>query len=90
MSNEATLQVSMDAEHGEQVEKLYQSLGTSFAEAVRMFARQSIQENAMPFVLHVPQRPEGPRIGVAKGRFAAPAEINRYDDEIREMFEGME
>ena len=33
----------------EQVEALYRSLGTSFAEAVRMFAQQSLQEGVMPF-----------------------------------------
>ena len=33
----------------EQVEALYRSLGTSFAEAVRMFAQQSLQEGGMPF-----------------------------------------
>ena len=33
----------------EQVEALYRNLGTSFAEAVRMFAQQSLQEGGMPF-----------------------------------------
>lgn len=38
----------MDADLKEKVEALY---GTSFAEAVRIFAKQSIQENGIPFVI---------------------------------------
>ena len=49
MAKEATLQVRMDAELKEQVEALDRKMGTSFAEAVRFFAKKSIQENGMPF-----------------------------------------
>ena len=56
MAKEATLQVRMDADLKERVEKLYKDLGTSFAEAVRIFAKQSVAENAMPFIIHVPQK----------------------------------
>jgi addiction module RelB/DinJ family antitoxin len=51
MAKEATLQVRMDAELKEQVEELYRDMGTSFAEAVRIFAMRSIQENGMPFII---------------------------------------
>lgn len=51
MAKEATLQVRMDADLKEQVEALYRSMGTSFAEAVRIFAKQSILENGMPFMV---------------------------------------
>lgn len=51
MAKEATLQVRMDADLKEEVEILYKNMGTSFAEAVRIFARQSIQENGMPFIV---------------------------------------
>ncbi len=51
MAKEATLQVRMDADLKEEVEKLYRELGTSFAEAVRIFAKQSIKQNGMPFVI---------------------------------------
>lgn len=51
MAKEATLQVRMDAELKEQAEALYREMGTSFSEAVRIFAKQSIQENGMPFVV---------------------------------------
>ena len=51
MAKEATLQVRMDADLKEQAEALYHNMGTSLAEAVRIFARQSVLENGMPFVV---------------------------------------
>jgi addiction module RelB/DinJ family antitoxin len=51
MAKEATLQIRMDADLKDKAETLYRSLGTSLAEAVRIFARQSVQENGMPFVV---------------------------------------
>lgn len=54
MAKEATLQVRMDADLKEQAELLYQSMGTTLAEAVRIFARQSVAEKALPFVVHIP------------------------------------
>ena len=49
MSKDATLQIRIDSELKTEVEELYRSLGTSFAEAVRMFAQQSLREGGMPF-----------------------------------------
>ena len=49
MSMDATLQIRIDSELKTEVEELYRSLGTSFAEAVRMFAQQSLREGGMPF-----------------------------------------
>lgn len=49
MSMDSTCQIRMDTELKAQVESLYRSLGTSFAEAVRVFAKQSIREGGMPF-----------------------------------------
>ncbi len=49
MSMDATLQVRMDKELKTQVEELYRSMGTTFAEAVRIFAQQSVREGRMPF-----------------------------------------
>lgn len=51
MAKEATLQVRMDADLKEKAEALYRDLGTSLAEAVRIFAKQSVLENGMPFVV---------------------------------------
>lgn len=41
----------MDTELKEKVDALYKEMGISFAEAVRIFAKQSIRENGMPFVI---------------------------------------
>jgi len=49
MAMESTLQVRMDSALKAEVEALDKSLGTSFAEAVRIFAQQSIREGGMPF-----------------------------------------
>lgn len=49
MAMDATLQVRMDGQIKSSVEELYRSLGTSFAEAVRIFAQQSLLEGGMPF-----------------------------------------
>ena len=86
MAKEATLQVRMDSELKEQAEKLYKDMGTSLAEAVRIFARQSVQENGMPFQIRVPGSVNA-RIGVAKGEFTAPDDIDLYNSEIEELFE---
>lgn len=44
-----TVQVRMDEKLKEKAEKLYKALGTSFSEAVRMFAAKSVEEQALPF-----------------------------------------
>lgn len=49
MAKLAVYQVRMDEDVKNQVEELYHRLGTSFAEAVRIFAVQSIREQGMPF-----------------------------------------
>ncbi|MFZ3131138.1 MAG: type II toxin-antitoxin system RelB/DinJ family antitoxin [Desulfosporosinus sp.] len=69
MAKEATLQVRMDAVLKDEVEQLYRSLGTSFAEAVRIFAKQSIEENGMPFV---PRANRGEAFGIA-AKYANPS-----------------
>ena len=51
MAKEAILQVRIDADVKEKAEKLYREMGTSLAEAVRIFAKQSVLENGMPFVI---------------------------------------
>ena len=88
MAKEATLQVRMDGDVKEQAEELYRKLGTSFAEAVRIFARQSVQEKAMPFVIHLAEQDTDKRIGIAKGEFVTPDDIDKYNDEIEDMFGG--
>ena len=49
MSMDSTVQIRFDGELKAQVGRLYRSLGTSSAEAVRIFAQQSLLEGGMPF-----------------------------------------
>lgn len=51
MAKDALLQVRMDSDTKEKVEALYVRMGTTFAEAVRMFAAQSLLLNGMPLSL---------------------------------------
>ena len=43
-----TVQITMDDDMKTEVEELYRSMGTSFAGAVRVFARQSLQIQEIP------------------------------------------
>ena len=49
MPKESIAQIRMDTDIKEEVEKVYKNLGTTFAEAVRVFAVQSIREKGFPF-----------------------------------------
>lgn len=49
MAMDATLQIRMNSDLKAQVEELYRNMGTSFAEAVRIFAQQSLREGGIPF-----------------------------------------
>ena len=87
MAKEAILQVRMDAELKEQAEQLYKDMGTSLAEAVRIFARQSVLENGMPFQIHLPEQNSTQRIGVAKDKLDVPDDIDQYNKEIEDLFQ---
>ncbi|MCD8196190.1 MAG: type II toxin-antitoxin system RelB/DinJ family antitoxin [Lachnospiraceae bacterium] len=89
MAKEATLQVRMDANMKEQVELLYRRMGTSFAEGVRMFAAQSLCDNAIPFSVHLPKKETGQRIGIASGEFLVPDDIDACNEEISALFGGV-
>ena len=69
MAKQAVYQVRMDEDVKNQVEELYRSLGTTFAEAVRIFAVQSIREQGMPFT---PSEARGKTYG-ALSRYSDPA-----------------
>ncbi len=84
MPKEATVQIRIDADLKEQAEALYRKMGTSFAEAVRIFAKQSVEANAMPFTIRVPKR--NIILGVANGKYAIPDDIDKHNNEIASMF----
>ncbi len=86
MAKEAILQVRMDSELKEQAELLYKQLGTSFAEAVRIFAKQSVEEKAMPFTMHLTSSNPKRTLGIANGQYTIPDDIDGSNDKISEMF----
>lgn len=88
MAKEVMLQVSMDSELKEQVELLYQRLGTSFAEAVRIFAKQSVADGAMPFALRPSLVGKKRVLGLANGKYEIPDNIDESNEEILKLFEG--
>ncbi len=79
MSNTAVYQVRMDRELKDQVEVLYRNMGTTFAEAVRIFAVQSLKEQGMPFT---PSDARGKTFG-ALSRYANPAMIESESEAFR-------
>ena len=76
MAKQAVYQVRMDEEIKDQVEDLYRRLGTSFAEAVRVFAVQSLREQGMPFT---PSESRGKTFG-ALSSLANPSLIPLEED----------
>ena len=80
MTNTAIYQVRMDREVKEKVEALYRSMGTTFAEAVRIFAVQSLHEQGMPFT---PSEARGKTFG-ALSKYANPAMITGESEAFRE------
>ena len=88
MAMDSTLQIRMSSELKAQVEELYRSLGTSFAEAVRIFAQQCIREGGMPFrpTLKTWDEMTAQEIGaklsksdtdIAQGRICSQTELDR-------------
>lgn len=55
MAKDAVFQVRMDSEIKENVEALYKEFGTSFAEAVRILAYQSLLQRKMPIIIEAPK-----------------------------------
>lgn len=55
MAKDALVQIRMDSKLKEDVESLYRDLGTSFTEAIRIFAVQSLKVRGMPFRVAEPQ-----------------------------------
>ena len=83
---ESILEIKMDSELKEQAEKLYEQMGTTFAEAIRIFAKQSVREKAMPFTMHLAVLGEKRTLGIANGKYFIPDDIDECNDEIAEMF----
>ena len=78
MEQEAVLQIRMNPEMKEKVEALYARMGTTFAEAVRIFAAQSLLADGMPLTVRA-----YPRKGSAYGMLAqyANPELRKRESE---------
>ena len=63
MAKESVLQIRIDTTLKDAAESLYRDMGTTFSEAVRIFARQSVLSRGMPFSLRA-SPPEGRSAGV--------------------------
>lgn len=87
MAKEATLQVRMDADLKEQVEALYREMGTSFAEAVRIFAKQSVIENGMPFVVTANSKKTYGRLSKYANTDLIVEEKGAYEKAVLEKYE---
>lgn len=83
---ESTLEIKMDSDLMKQAEWLYEQMGTTFAEAVRIFAKQSVMEKAMPFTMHLREANKRRTLGIANGKYLIPDDIDECNDEIAEMF----
>lgn len=70
MMKESILEVKMDSDLKEQGEKLYEQTGTTFAEAIRIFAKQSVREKAMPVAMHLTAAEEKRTLGIANGKYS--------------------
>ena len=71
MAKESVLQIRIDTALKDAAESLYRDMGTTFSEAVRIFARQSVLSRGMPFSLRA-SAPEGRSAGAFAG-YANPA-----------------
>lgn len=82
MEAETVLQVRMDKETKDSVEKLYREMGITFASAVRLFAKQSLVEQRMPFV--VSKKPV-----LAGGMLSKYADKSKWEDEENALEKGI-
>ena len=64
------MQFRMDAELKHEAETLFRELGTSFAEALRIFARQCVLTHSMPIAIALPQQKT---VGGTFAKYADPA-----------------
>ena len=48
MTNEVTVEIKLDADLKASAEKLYQSVGTTFNEVIKLFVKQSVETGEVP------------------------------------------
>ncbi len=88
MTNESTLQINMDTDVLKKAEKLYSNMGTSLVDILKQFTIKSVEANGIPHTISTPANKDCQRLGVAKGKFKTPTDIDLYNDEIEQLFYG--
>ena len=78
------MQFRMDTELKRDAESLFKELGTSFAEALRIFARQCVLTRSMPIAITLPQQTS------ANGAFAQYADTKKRKLETGAFARAME
>lgn len=90
MAKESTMQLRMDSDMKEQVEALYRSMGTSFAEGIRMFAAQSLRVKGLPFQLTTEQETKSVTVSDLAGslrRYATPEKLAGEAEALRSAYQ---
>ena len=89
MAKDVIMQVRMDNNLKHKAEELYSKLGTSFAEAIRIFAAQSVELGAIPFSVKL-RHDNKKGLGIAKGKVTIPDNFDDMNEEIENMFYGVQ
>ena len=84
MAMDATLQIRIDSAVKEQVEALYRSMGTSFAEAVRMFAQPSLRAWDDMSETEISEKLSRSSEDIAAGRISAQCDM---DAKVKELLQ---
>lgn len=89
MAKEATMQLRMDSDMKDKVEALYRSMGTSFAEAIRIFAAKSLLVNGLPFQMNTSVETTAASVSDLAGSlraYATPEKLAGEADAIHNAF----
>lgn len=87
METETVLQVRMDKSTKDKVEKLYRQMGITFASAVRLFAKQSLVEQGLPFVVSKKPTLAGGMLSKYADKTKWPEELSAMEGELKSKHE---
>ena len=87
METETVLQVRMDKSTKDKVEKLYRQMGITFASAVRLFAKQSLVEQGLPFVVSKKPTLAGGMLSKYADKTKWPEEVSAMEGELKAKHE---
>ena len=76
---QSLIQIRVDRPLKEDVSAIFASLGIDISTAVRIFLQRCRRVKGIPFALTMQDPPASPRIGIAKGKWAFPADWEAQD-----------